>query len=50
MVIIGTVVLQSSTARLFAQWLGVSVPEQRGFLIVGANAVARSIAKALIRD
>lgn len=47
MVIIGTVVLQSSTARLFAVWLGVSEPEARGFLVVGANAVARSIAKAL---
>ena len=47
MVIIGTVVLQSSTARLIATLLGVAEPEPRGFLIVGASEVARAIAKAL---
>ena len=47
MVIIGTVVLQSSSARLIATWLGVAEPEPRGFLIVGANPVARTIARAL---
>lgn len=47
MVIIGTVVLQSATARLFAHWLGVAEPEPRGFLIIGANPVARAIGKAL---
>jgi NhaP-type Na+/H+ or K+/H+ antiporter len=47
MIIIGTVVLQSSTARLIATWLGVAEPEPRGFLIVGAGLVARAIAKAL---
>lgn len=47
MVIIGTVVLQSATSRLFAVWLGVAEPEPRGFLIVGAGPVARAIAKAL---
>jgi len=47
MIIIGTVVLQSSTARLIATWLGVAEPEPRGFLIVGAGPVARAIAKAL---
>lgn len=46
-VIIGTVALQSSTARIFAKWLGVAEPEPKGFLIVGANSLARSIAKAL---
>lgn len=48
MVIIGTVVLQSATARSLANYLGVSEPEPRGVLIVGANNVSRAIARALI--
>ncbi len=47
MVIIGTVVLQSLTARPLAVALGVALPEPNGFLIVGANSVARAIGKAL---
>jgi NhaP-type Na+/H+ or K+/H+ antiporter len=47
MVIIGTVLLQSATARPIAQILNVAEPEPRGFLIIGADAVARSIAKAI---
>lgn len=47
MVIIGTVVLQSTTAGWIARWLKVADPEARGYLIVGANPVARAIAKAL---
>jgi len=47
MVIIGTVVLQSATARPLANRLKVSEPEPRGVLIVGANPVSRAIAKAL---
>jgi NhaP-type Na+/H+ or K+/H+ antiporter len=46
-VIIGTVVLQSATARFIAKKLGVAEPEPRGFLIIGANLVARAIGKAL---
>jgi len=46
-VILGTVALQSVTARLMAVWLGVAEPEPKGFLIVGANSLARTIAKAL---
>jgi NhaP-type Na+/H+ or K+/H+ antiporter len=46
-VIIGTVALQSLTARLVATRLGVAEPEPKGFLIVGSNSLARSIAKAL---
>jgi NhaP-type Na+/H+ or K+/H+ antiporter len=46
-IILGTVVLQSATARPLAQALGVAEPEPRGLLIVGANPVARRIAKAL---
>lgn len=47
MVIIGTVVLQSATARPLAGLLGVSEPERKGFLVVGSNPVSRMIAKAL---
>ncbi len=49
MVIIGTVVLQSATAGLLARALGVAGPEPRGFLIVGANPLARMIAQALLK-
>ncbi|AOU96709.1 sodium:proton antiporter [Acidihalobacter yilgarnensis] len=47
LVIIGTVVLQSLTARPFARFLGIAEPEPRGLLIVGANPVARAIGRAL---
>lgn len=49
-VIIVTVLLQSITARPIAQWLGVAEPEPNGFLIIGANVVARAIASALIKN
>lgn len=47
MVIIGTVILQSVTARPVAVALGAVEPEPVGFLIVGANPVARAVGKAL---
>ncbi|UVK82052.1 sodium:proton antiporter [Pseudomonas sichuanensis] len=46
-VIIGTVVLQSATARPLARLLKVAEPAPSGFLMVGANPPARAIAKAL---
>ena len=46
-VIIGTVVLQSLTAGAVASALRVREPEPTGFLILGANPVARAIGKAL---
>ncbi|HKJ76244.1 MAG TPA: sodium:proton antiporter [Gammaproteobacteria bacterium] len=46
-VIIGTVLLQSLTARPFARLLGVAEPEPRGILIAGAHDVARALAHAL---
>ncbi|MBR9787564.1 MAG: sodium:proton antiporter [Vibrionaceae bacterium] len=49
MVIIGTVVLQSATARPVAIALGVAEPAPRGFLLIGANRVAREIGQALAR-
>lgn len=47
MVIIGTVVLQSSTSRIIAKLLGVAEPYPKGFLIIGANPLAIAIGKAL---
>ncbi|WP_341771141.1 cation:proton antiporter [Pseudomaricurvus hydrocarbonicus] len=46
-VIMGTVVIQSMTARPLALALGVAEPDARGYLIMGANPVARAIAVAL---
>ena len=45
--IIGTVVLQSATARPLAMWLKVAEPEPRGVLVFGSDEVARAIGKAL---
>lgn len=47
LVIIGTVVLQSATARPLAKLLGVAEPVPTGFLIVGANPFARALGKSL---
>ncbi|PHS70275.1 MAG: sodium:proton antiporter [Methylophaga sp.] len=46
-IIIGTVFLQGATAKILANWLGVAEPDDKGFLIIGANAVARMIATTL---
>jgi NhaP-type Na+/H+ or K+/H+ antiporter len=48
LVIAGTVVLQGGTAGLVASWLGVRRP-QRGWAILGANALARALAWSLER-
>ena len=45
--IIGTVVLQSATARPLARWLKVAEPDPRGVLVFGADAVPRAVAQAL---
>ncbi len=47
LVIIGTVVIQSLTARPIASALGVRDPAPTGFLIVGGGRVARMIARTL---
>ncbi|MDW3049327.1 sodium:proton antiporter, partial [Vibrio sp. Vb1554] len=47
MVIIGTVVLQSASARPMAVALGLAEPAPKGFLIIGANDVARTLAQAI---
>ena len=46
-IIVGTVVIQSLTGKLFARWLKVSNPEPNGVLVVGANPVALTFASAL---
>lgn len=46
-IIIGTVLLQGGSAKFIAKQLGVAEPDDSGFLIIGANSVARTIAKAL---
>jgi len=45
--IIGTVVLQSATARPLALWLKVAEPDPHGVLIFGSDNVARTIGTAL---
>ncbi|EME3971423.1 sodium:proton antiporter [Vibrio fluvialis] len=49
MVIIGTVVLQSVTARPVAVALKMAEPAPKGFLILGANDVARQIGAAIAK-
>jgi len=47
LIIVGTVVLQGSSAKLVAGWLGVIRKEPEGIVIVGANELARKIALKL---
>lgn len=47
MIIIGTVALQSLTARPLARLLDVAEPAPVGLLIIGANPIARMLAKVL---
>lgn len=47
LIIIGTVVLQSATAKPIAHWLGVREPPPTGVLVVGSGNVARAIGKAI---
>jgi NhaP-type Na+/H+ or K+/H+ antiporter len=49
MVIIGTVVLQSASARPLAIKLKVAEPAPKGFLVIGANDVARELAKGFAK-
>ena len=46
-IIIGTVLVQGTTAKFLAQLLGVAEPDDTGFLIIGANPVSRMLAHAL---
>lgn len=44
LIIVGTVVIQGSTAKVMAKWLGVERKEPQGVLFVGANEASRAIA------
>jgi CPA1 family monovalent cation:H+ antiporter len=46
-IVIGSVVIQSITAKPLAHWLGVREPPPKGLLIIGAGNVARTIGKVL---
>ncbi|MFT4615521.1 MAG: NhaP-type Na+/H+ or K+/H+ antiporter [Bacteroidia bacterium] len=46
-VIIGTVVIQSSTARYLTKALGVNAPNTKGYLIIGASPLAVAVGSAL---
>jgi len=48
LVIVVTVIIQSITSSPLAALLKVKEPDNNGYLFIGANAVARSLAKALI--
>lgn len=47
MVVLGTVLLNATTARLVARFLGVILETSRGVLFIGANNASRIIAKYL---
>ena len=47
LVIVGTVLLNSLTAKPLARLLGIAEPDPQGFLILGAHPVARRIATFL---
>lgn len=48
MIVLGTVLLNATTARLIAKMLGVVLDKSNGILIVGANSLAQAIGKYLI--
>jgi len=49
LVIIATVVMQSLFTSPMARWLDLKAPPRNGFLVFGANPLARTIASALAR-
>jgi len=49
-IIIGTVVLQSLSARYIAKLLGVAMPKTHGVIIIGANPLSIQIAQALKKE
>ncbi|APY10947.1 cell shape-determining protein [Seonamhaeicola sp. S2-3] len=48
MIVLGTVLLNATTARYFAKLVGVFLKDSRGILIVGASPVSRLIGKYLV--
>ncbi len=50
MIVLGTVLLNATTARLFAQLVGVFLKNSQGILIIGASTVSRLIASYLKKN
>ena len=48
MIVLGTVLLNATTARLFAKMVGVFLKQSEGIMIVGASKFSRLIAKYLM--
>ncbi|NER09960.1 sodium/proton antiporter, CPA1 family [Muriicola jejuensis] len=47
MIVLGTVLLNATTARLIAKWIGVFLERSEGILIIGASKISRIIANYL---
>ncbi len=50
MIVLGTVLLNATTARLFARVVGVFLKNSEGILIVGASKLSRTIAEYLAKN
>ncbi|NNK69598.1 MAG: cell shape-determining protein, partial [Flavobacteriaceae bacterium] len=50
MIVLGTVLLNATTARYFAKWVGVFLTKSEGILIVGASKVSRLIGQYLEKN
>ncbi|MDH3321375.1 MAG: cation:proton antiporter [Flavobacteriaceae bacterium] len=50
MIVLGTVLLNATTARLFASITGVLLKKSDGILIIGASKIARLIATYLVKN
>ncbi|MCB0398944.1 MAG: sodium:proton antiporter [Winogradskyella sp.] len=50
MIVLGTVLLNATTARLFARVSGVFLSKSEGILIIGASRVSRLVAQYLIKN
>ncbi len=50
MIVLGTVLLNATTARLFAKLIGVFLVKSEGVLIIGASKVSRLIGQYLVKN
>jgi len=50
MIVLGTVLLNATTARLFARMIGVFLEKSEGILIIGASKVSRLLAQYLVKN
>ncbi len=50
MIVLGTVLLNATTARIFAKWVGVFLTRSEGILIVGASKFSRLIGHYLEKN